>query len=165
MPTRPAAYLCGELARAAGVSPDTVRHYERRGLLDLPRRLDNGYRQYGPESLERVLLIRRALAIGFTLAELAPVLRSRAAGRPPCRRVRALAGKKLEELEAQLGELARLRDALRATLEVWDRKLALVPEDREARLLDSLATRPPSPESVPFRARRPGRRGAAGGTS
>lgn len=153
-----AVYRSGELARAAGVSPDTVRHYERMGLLESPRRLENGYRQYAPATLKRVLLIRQALAHGFTLAELGPILRSRAAGRPPCHRVRALAGMKLEVLEARLGELARLRDALQATLARWDRKLARVPEGREVRLLESLATRPPSAEAVPFPARRPVRR-------
>lgn len=59
----------GELARAAGVSTDTLRHYERKGVLGAARRPANGYREYPPEALGRVLLVRRALAFGFTLGE------------------------------------------------------------------------------------------------
>src|SRR2546421_4314718 len=66
----------GELARASGVSTDTLRHYERKGVLPKPRRSPNGYREYASESLARVLLVRRALAFGFTLDELARVLRA-----------------------------------------------------------------------------------------
>ncbi len=56
------AYVrAGELARATGVSTDTLRHYERKGVLGRPRRSANGYREYPPEALERVLLVRRAL--------------------------------------------------------------------------------------------------------
>src|ERR1700754_1035172 len=51
----------GELARAAGVSTDTLRHYERKGVLQKPRRSANGYREYPPDALARVLLVRRAL--------------------------------------------------------------------------------------------------------
>ena len=72
----------GEVARRAGVSADTLRHYEQRGLLGKPRRLANGYRAYPPEALDRVLLIQRALAVGFTLDELAELLRARDGGRP-----------------------------------------------------------------------------------
>ena len=67
----------GELARASGVSTDTLRHYERKGVLPAPRRSPNGYREYPAEALARVLLVRRALAVGFTLDELAQILRAR----------------------------------------------------------------------------------------
>jgi DNA-binding transcriptional MerR regulator len=69
-----ASMRAGELARTAGVSTDTLRHYERKGVLQRPRRAANGYRQYPPEALDRVLLVRRALGVGFTRAELARVL-------------------------------------------------------------------------------------------
>jgi MerR family transcriptional regulator, copper efflux regulator len=57
----------GELARSAGVSPDTLRHYERLGILKEPPRTSAGYRLYSADALSRVLLIRNALAVGFTL--------------------------------------------------------------------------------------------------
>ena len=96
----------GELARAAGVSTDTLRHYERKGVLARPRRSRNGYREYPPEALERVLLVRRALGVGFTLAELARILRVRDRGGAPCREVRELAAAKLAGVEEQLRALA-----------------------------------------------------------
>ena len=61
----------GELARLAGISADTLRHYERMKVLAAPRRSAGNYRHYPPEALDRVRLIRRALAVGFSLPELA----------------------------------------------------------------------------------------------
>lgn len=131
----------GELARAAGVSTDTLRHYERKGVLGAPRRSANGYREYPPEALARVLLVRRALAFGFTLDELSRVLRSRERGGAPCREVRALAAGKLAEVESRLRELLELRGELRAILEEWDTRLAVASDGARAGLLESLAGR------------------------
>ena len=61
------------LARLAGVSPDTLRHYEAKGLLPRAARSKNGYREYPAEALARVGLVRRAVALGFTLDELARI--------------------------------------------------------------------------------------------
>jgi len=127
-----------ELARAAGVSTDTLRHYERKGLLK-PRRSPNGYRAYDPDSLDRVRLIRRALSVGFKLDELARVLSIRDRGGAPCREVRALAATKLESMEAQLRDLTLLRDELRRLLATWDRRLTATPSGKRAHLLDDLA--------------------------
>ncbi|HYK41268.1 MAG TPA: heavy metal-responsive transcriptional regulator [Thermoanaerobaculia bacterium] len=128
----------GELAKACGVSPDTLRHYEKRGLLPSPRRLANGYRAYTTETVRRVLVIQRALSVGFTLDELARVLRARDGGRPPCRQVRAMAEAKLRELEGRMRELSTLRRSLKATLSLWDERLASTPDGAPAGLLDSL---------------------------
>ena len=85
----------GELARLCGVSTDTLRHYERVGVLARPLRTRAGYRQYPAEALLRVRVVRRALAIGFTLAELSKILRTRDRGGAPCREVREIiAGKR-----------------------------------------------------------------------
>jgi MerR family Zn(II)-responsive transcriptional regulator of zntA len=132
----------GEIARRAGVSADTLRHYERRGLLGTPRRLANGYRAYPPESLERVLLIQRALAVGFTLDELSDLLRARDGGHPPCREVRRLAERKLLEVDRQLEDLAEFRKALSGILRDWDGLLAKANDKTPARLLESLASNP-----------------------
>ena len=129
----------GELARRAGVSADTLVHYERKGLLAPPRRLANGYRAYPPEALGRVQLIQRALSVGFTLAELARLLRARDRGQPPCREVRALADRKLADVEIQLANLERFRDALRRIVLDWDARLASAKPREAARLLESLA--------------------------
>ena len=129
----------GELARLAGVSSDTLRHYERKGVLSRPRRGTNGYRQYPAEALERVLLIRRALSVGFTLDELARILKVRDQGGAPCQDVRNLAETKLSNLESQLLELTKLRDDLRSTLKDWDGRLARRTKGERVGLLESLA--------------------------
>ena len=128
----------GELARLAGVSTDTLRHYERKGVLTAPRRSRNGYREYTADALERVRLVRRALVVGFTLDELARILKQRDNGRTPCREVRALAAAKLAEIEERLNEMAAVRDELRATIKDWDARLSRTAEGRQARLLDAL---------------------------
>ena len=142
----------GELARAAGVSSDTLRHYERRGLLPRPRRLGNGYRAYPPEALDRVVLIQRALSIGFTIDELARFLRARARGAPPCREVRALAAEKLREIDRRLEEFRLFRDSLRKTVAAWDARLAAAQVGEPARLLESLAAQPAGGVASPLAA-------------
>ena len=129
----------GELARAVGVSPDTLHHYERKGVLARPRRSANGYREYPPDAVARVLLVRRALAIGFTLDELARILRARDRNAAPCREVRALAATKLAAVEERLRELVAVREELRAVVVEWDARLARTPTGERAGLLDSLA--------------------------
>ena len=131
-------YRSGQLAAKAGVSTDTLRHYERRGLLAAAKRLPNGYRLYPAEALDRVLLIQRALSVGFGLDELAKVLRARDRGQPPCREVRALAARKLEDVEQQLKSLASFRSTLQATLRDWDARLEKRRGEEPARLLDAL---------------------------
>ena len=135
------------------MSADTLRHYERRGLLATARRLPNGYRSYPPEALGRVLLIQRALGVGFSLDELAKLLRARDRGQPPCREVRALAARKLEEVEEQLQSLASFRSTLRTTLRDWDARLQKRRGDEPARLLDALVAgrEKETPVSSPMR--------------
>jgi DNA-binding transcriptional MerR regulator len=128
----------GELAKTCHVSTDTLRHYERKGVLARPRRSANGYREYPADAVERVRLIRKALDVGFTLDELASILSVRDRGGAPCRRVRELAAAKLYELEQRLKEMLGLRDELRTTLRDWDEKLAGAGSDRRAGLLESL---------------------------
>ncbi|MDX6692652.1 MAG: hypothetical protein QOF02_255 [Blastocatellia bacterium] len=137
--TEKTSYLSGELARLAGVSTDTLRHYERKGALPRPHRSANGYRVYPPEALERVRLVRRALSVGFTLDELARLLKEREKGGVPCRQARSLAATKLAEVETRLSELVIVRDELRATLADWDARLAQTKAGQRAGLLDALA--------------------------
>ena len=130
----------GELARLVGVSTDTLRHYERKGVVTAPRRSRNGYREYPAETLDRVRLVRRALAVGFTLDELARILKERDSGNAPCRQVRELAAIKLAEVEERLKEMTCLRDELRVTLKDWDTKLGRTANGQQARLLETLTT-------------------------
>ena len=135
------SFSSGELARLAGVSADTLRHYERKGVLARPRRALNGYREYPVEALERVQLVRRALAVGFTLDELANILSVRDAGGAPCHDVRALAAGKLSDIESRLRDLMAVREELRNTLQRWDARLLEVEPGTRAELLETLAPR------------------------
>lgn len=135
-------YRPRQLSRLAGVSTDTLRHYERKGVLARAERSANGYREYSAAALERVRIVRRAIAIGFTLDELSRFLIQRDKGGAPCRKVRALAAEKLETIERQLVEMAAVRDDLKSALADWDKTLAHTPHGRQARLLDALALTP-----------------------
>jgi DNA-binding transcriptional MerR regulator len=138
----PKPLRAGELAGLCGVSTDTLRHYERVGVLARPRRTEAGYRQYPAAAVARVQLVRRALGLGFSLAELARLLRARDRGAAPCREVRALAALKLEQVEKQLIDLSDLRDHLRELLAVWDQRLDRTPEGAPAGLLEIVLQRP-----------------------
>ena len=129
------------------MSPDTLRLYERKGILPPPVRSTNGYRCYAPESVARVRLIRAAVSIGFTLDELAAILKIRNAGGTPCRKVRDLAACKLLGLEHQIQQMNDLRDQLRALLEKWDGLLEHTSKSERANLLEEL-TASPSKEST-----------------
>lgn len=105
----------GELAEAAGVGIDTVRFYERRGLLAPPPRTPAGYRQYGEADLDRLRFVLRAKELGFTLAEIDGLLPA-----APSVRVRSAAAAKIEALDAEAAELARVRARLAALVETCD---------------------------------------------
>jgi DNA-binding transcriptional MerR regulator len=133
----------GELARLAGVSPDTLRYYERRGLLPPVPRSASGYRVFPPETLQRVQLIRAALSIGFSVSELCDIFRERNSGAAPCHRVRKLAAEKLVTLEARLRDLQSCRRELQKALAEWDGLLAKTPRGKQARLLETFAATHP----------------------
>jgi DNA-binding transcriptional MerR regulator len=128
----------GELAGLAGISPDTLRHYERMELLAAPRRSSANYRLYPPEAVDRVRLIQRALAVGFSLPELAKILKIRDAGGAPCREVNRLLEEKLLKMDDQIADLVAMRKHLRTVLADWGKRIAHTPEGKPARLLETL---------------------------
>lgn len=130
--------LIGEVARACGVSVDTIRHYEAAGAIPPATREANGYRRYPRSVLQQVQIVRRAISIGFTIDEIARLRKERASGRPPCRKVRAMAGEKLAALDQRIVEMIALRDDLAAVLTEWDERLQ-TSEGQPAHLLDALA--------------------------
>ena len=111
----------GELAKTAGVTPDTVRYYEREGLLPAPERTPSGYRNYGPEVLDDLRFIKKAQALGLKLSDVREVLEISSGGRQPCEHVRAKVTARLGEVDQRLRELRNLRATLRETLERLDR--------------------------------------------
>lgn len=122
-----------------GVSTDTLRHYERLGVLPHPRRTEAGYRLYAKEAVQRVQLVRGALSVGFSLAELVRILRVRDNGGAPCNQVRALAAAKLAQIDGQLRDLALIRQHLQELLAAWDDRLQQTPPGQRAGLLDMLS--------------------------
>jgi len=107
----------GRVAKEAGVSVQAVRYYERLGLLPPAHRSPAGYRIYGPESLDRLLFVKQAQELGFSLDEVREILRLRYEGRSPCQCVNKLLQQKLEKIEHDIRQLVRFRRDLRKTLE------------------------------------------------
>ena len=129
----------GSLAKATGVSPDTIRHYERIGVLPKAARTESGYRVYPENAVERVLVVQRALRIGFTLAELADVLKARDAGGAPCRRVYEMANEKLKGIKTDIQTLKRMEKYLKILLSDWEDRLRRAGPGQKSHLLHSLS--------------------------
>lgn len=109
----------GDLAQATGISRDTLRYYEKRGLLRA-RRGDNGYRDYAPEAVDWLRYIRTAQALGFTLQEIEadlPLLAANIAGQPTAAALRAVLQAKLTEIDRRIDGLHALREALARRLQ------------------------------------------------
>lgn len=108
----------GKLAEAAGVNIETIRYYQRRGLLDEPPKPLSGHRRYEPEQAKRVRFIKRAQALGFTLDEVGALLTLDAAC--ACMETRALASRKLALIEKKMADLAAMRHALSGLVKQCD---------------------------------------------
>ena len=102
----------GHLAGKAGVAVDTVRYYERQGLLPPPMRRPSGYRDYGNDELQQLRFVRRCKALGFTLDETRELLRLNSDPKTDRAEVRALTERRLADVDAKLLELQALRDSL-----------------------------------------------------
>jgi DNA-binding transcriptional MerR regulator len=109
----------GKVARAAGVGVETVRFYERTGLLAPPPRTRAGYRQYPPETVDRLGFIRRAQRLGFTLTEVADLLALHEVA-APCEDVKARAAAKVETIDEKVAALLAVKGELLALVERCD---------------------------------------------
>jgi MerR family Zn(II)-responsive transcriptional regulator of zntA len=103
----------GRLGNRAGIEPKTLRYYDRVGLLRSSRRTPTGYRVYDDDAPERLQFIRRAKALGMSLADIRRILAVRDEGAAPCSHVRTLVKRNLAEVESQLARLGGLRKDLR----------------------------------------------------
>jgi MerR family transcriptional regulator, mercuric resistance operon regulatory protein len=108
----------GRLAALAGVNVETIRYYQRRGLLDEPPKPAGGYRHYPADMAKRVRFIKRAQALGFTLEEITGLLSMESAG--CCAGTRELAAQKVALIERKLVDLAAMRQALAALVRQCD---------------------------------------------
>lgn len=102
----------GELARQANVNIETIRYYERRGLLPEPPRNNSGHRQYSQEALKRTDFIKRCQNLGFSLKEITDILELRVTPTSTCADMKSRVGEKLTDVDKKINELVRIRDAL-----------------------------------------------------
>ena len=105
-----------KLAARAGVRPDTIRYYERSGLLPVPRRTDGDHRRYGPADVDRLLFIRGAQRLGLRLAEIRELLAVRDTGTCPCGEAEMLLRSHVTEIDREMTRLAALRAELTGML-------------------------------------------------
>jgi len=127
----------GQLARASGVSADTIRYYEKVGLMPAVRRTDSGYREYPSGAPNRIRVIRNAVQLGFPLKEIARVLRIRDSGGAPCRQVRDYACEIVVAIDRRIDELQTERQAMLEMIQQWDAILAGAPAGARVHLLES----------------------------
>ena len=102
----------GELARAAGANSETIRYYERIGLLPQPDRTDSNYRDYGPRDADRLAFIRHARGLGFELADVRSLIELAEQPDGDCAAVDTIASKHLADVEQKIARLEKLRDEL-----------------------------------------------------
>ncbi len=102
----------GQVARRAGVGVETVRFYEREGLLEEPPRRASGYRQYSEQVVTRLRFIKRAKLLGFSLKEITELLLLRVDAQTSCEEVKQRTEAKIAEVERKVLELQRMRQAL-----------------------------------------------------
>ena len=112
MDARTAELTIGKVARSAGLAIDTVRYYEREGLLEKPARTASGYRHYTTDAIARLRFIRQAKELGFTLSEIRELLTLRVAPGKSCADVKARAETKIADVEQRIAQLNRMKRAL-----------------------------------------------------
>lgn len=110
------ALMIGQLGRATDTKIETIRYYEKIGLLPAPNRTAGNYRSYAAEHLQRLGFIRRARELGFTIEDVRELLKLAAHGETPCEEVDQLVARYLETTERKIEALTRLRSELRGTL-------------------------------------------------
>ena len=110
----------GRVAAAAGVNVETIRYYQRRRLLEEPAKPSGGYRHYPMEMVKRIRFIKRAQSLGFTLEDVARLLRLNDSD--ACPKTRHLATRKLTLIEQNIHELGAIRDALAGLVDQCNRK-------------------------------------------
>ena len=128
------AMTIGQVAKQVGVSTDTIRLYERYGLIDEPARTNAGYRNYCAEDIRRLVFIKRAKVMGFTLKEINELLAIQRTSDHTCDDVRERATAKLNHVVHQIAELKRLAKALKTLMVCCDEHK----EDQHCPILDAL---------------------------
>jgi MerR family mercuric resistance operon transcriptional regulator len=115
----------GAVAELAAVNVQTLRYYERRGLLAQPARTPSGYREYAPDTPDVVRFIKRAQELGFTLDEVQELLRLRAAPARDRARIRKIAQAKIADIDGKVARLVAVRDSIASLVECCENGEAL----------------------------------------
>ena len=123
-----------QLARSAGTTGDTVRHYTDLGLLRPQRDPDNGYRIYARDDLDRLRFALQARSLGFTLSDIAALVEEAESGQSPCQHTRELIEQRLAEVEAQIAHLQQLSGRMRAAMASWSSQPDCHPGDNDVRI-------------------------------
>jgi Hg(II)-responsive transcriptional regulator len=110
-------FTIGRVARQAGVGVETIRFYERKGLIEAPPRRTSGYRQFSDDTVKRLRFIKRAQELGFSLSEIADLLSFRAVPSSSCKGVKQRAEGKLADIERKLRDLQRMKKTLMKLVE------------------------------------------------
>lgn len=116
MATKPAQLTIGRLSTRAAVNIETVRYYERIGLLPSPPRTEGGHRLYGEPHVKKLTFVRRARELGFTLEEIRALMRLADERPPSCARARSLATKHLADVREKIADLKRMERVLTQTV-------------------------------------------------
>lgn len=106
----------GKVARAATLTPQAIRFYERSGLIETAQRTNAGYRVYPPATIDRVRFIKQAQKLGLSLTEIREVLRLKYSGQSPCNCVAELLQNRLAQLKRQIAEMERVRREIKRCL-------------------------------------------------
>ena len=106
------AFTITEVARQTGITADTLRYYERSGVLPAPQRTTGAHRRYGPDTLDRVRFIQGAQRLGLSLNDIATLLAVRDTGACPCEPASELLHRRIADLDAEMNRLAALRAEL-----------------------------------------------------
>lgn len=136
--------LIGEVARRTGFPPPTIRYYEEVGLLKKPSRAESGYRSYSSKTVDELLFVKKAQALGFSLDEIGEILKLSRAGQKPCERVLAISHKHLETIDTRIRDLQKFRGYLAGEISKWDRQGPAVTCDGICQFVSDAA-----PESAP----------------
>jgi Cu(I)-responsive transcriptional regulator len=123
----------GQTAKQAGVNAQTLRYYERRGLLPRPHRRGSGYREYSADAVSVVRFIKRAQELGFSLDEVEELVRLRGVKRGERQRVRVIAQRKIGDIDRKIGHLQSMRDALHHLVHACERG-----GDAECQIIEAL---------------------------
>jgi MerR family mercuric resistance operon transcriptional regulator len=115
-------FTIGQLAQRAGVGVETIRFYEREGLIAEPPRRSSGYRDYPPDAVMRIVFIRRAKELGFSLKEINELLELRVRPRRNCAHVKRNADAKIADIDTKMAGLRRMRRALQELTKACEKR-------------------------------------------